>query len=265
MTIIPGWDVLTTKVPELGRAGGLGRAVLTPVAVFGVALALLLLLDSPDWRWVALLLQLFIYGLTYWLLGGFFGGPRDRRPYSDAFFNRFLPAVGLNIASLSYVLFNNGQTVVEGGKDIILPTSVISFFLFRGVAIYLVASAVVLMARSAQIAGADTLAGVYVYYSDEGRPIQADIYGILRHPVYAGMDRLALAFGLWNGSPYALFLAVLFAAVWHPIWYGLEERELIARFGDTYRTYRETVPAVVPRNLPAGEISMWEALTRRAG
>ena len=62
------------------------------------------------------------------------------------------------------------------------------------VALYLALTAVVLAVRAVQAAGVDTLTGVYIYYGDEGRAIESDIYSVMRHPAYAALDRLALAF-----------------------------------------------------------------------
>lgn len=259
-----GWSILTHKIPELGAARGWLRALAMGFLPFVLALLALRLFDRPGWRFLALLLQLGIYVLTYRLLGDFFRGPREGRAYTDAFFGRFLPAAGLNLASLAFVLFNQGRWVVPGQElgASLFPGPLVTW-LFRLGALYLIVTAVFLLLRGLQAAGPDTLAGVYVYYADEGRPVEGGIYGLLRHPVYAGLDRVALAFGIWNGSAFALLLAVLFVAVWHPAWYGLEETELGARFGEGYRDYRERVPAVVPRGLPAGELALLEALSRR--
>jgi len=264
MSFIPGSEALTAKIPELGGARGILRALATFLVVFGVALAALRFLDTPTTRFLALILQLVIYAVTYFLLKSFFNGPADRIPYATAFYNRFLPAVGLNLASLAYILLNHGTLVIEGQPPIGLFTLRPVQWLFWLVALYLALTAVVLAVRAVQAAGVDTLAGAYIYYGDEGRAIESDIYGLMRHPAYAALDRLALAFALWSGSPYALLLAVIFVAAWHPIWYGMEERELMTRFGDGYRSYRETVPAVVPRGLPGGELRLIELLTRRS-
>jgi protein-S-isoprenylcysteine O-methyltransferase Ste14 len=264
MSFIPGYESLVAKLPELSSVRGILRALATLIVVFGVALAALRFLDTPGTRFLALILQLVIYTVTYFLLKSFFHGPAERMPYATAFFNRFLPAVGLNLASLAYILFNHGTVVIEGRPPIGLFTLRPVQWFFWLVALYLALTAVVLAVRAVQAAGVDTLSGAYIYYGDEGRAIESDIYSLMRHPAYAALDRLALAFALWNGSPYALLLALLFVAVWHPIWYGMEERELLARFGDSYRSYRETVPAVVPRGLPGGEINLIELLTRRS-
>lgn len=259
-----GWSVLTDKVPELSSARGLLRALAMGFLPFVLAFVALKLFDRPGWRFLVLIVQLALYALTYRLLRDLFQGPREGRAYTDAFFGRFLPAAGLNLASLAFILFNSGRWVLQGQEAgaTIFPNAWISW-LFRFAALYLIVTAVLLMLRSVQAAGIDSLSCVYVYYADEGRPVEGGIYALVRHPAYAGLDRIALAFGIWNGSAFALLLAVLFVAVWHPAWYGLEETELGARFGEGYRDYRERVPAVLPRGLPAGELALLEALSRR--
>jgi protein-S-isoprenylcysteine O-methyltransferase Ste14 len=95
--------------------------------------------------------------------------------------------------------------------------------------------------------GADNLAMLYVYYPEEGQIINSSIYGILRHPVYAGVLRMAIGLALLNGNANALAFAVLM-----PIgitgWIRLvEEKELIERFGQSYLEYRRRTPAFWPK------------------
>jgi protein-S-isoprenylcysteine O-methyltransferase Ste14 len=255
MAIIPGWNTLIEKVPELATVRGFLRAAATFLGV--LAITLIALLIAEGWSpFLALVLQLAVYLLLRWLIGAFFRGRKDRVPYHDAFFNRFLPASGLNLASMLYVLLTAGAPGPDG------PLGIIPAVVAWPGAAYLVASALLLFARAFQAAGVDTLFGVYVYYPDEGHQVDTQAYTVLRHPVYAALDRLTLAFGLWNGTAFALLLATVFVAVWHPAWYGIEERELVERFGDRYAGYREAVPAVVPSGL-AGERLLWQTLFRR--
>jgi len=72
------------------------------------------------------------------------------------------------------------------------------------------------------------------------------IYGRMRHPRYVGatLGYVASAFlanYLFLYAAFPLFLLLLHTVVL------LEERELLERFGDAYRTYMERVPRYVPR------------------
>jgi protein-S-isoprenylcysteine O-methyltransferase Ste14 len=72
------------------------------------------------------------------------------------------------------------------------------------------------------------------------------IYGVVRHPRYlsviVGIAGFSLfvnylgAYVIWLGTSLALLLLI-----------PLEERELTHRFGQAYVTYRDRVPALVPR------------------
>jgi protein-S-isoprenylcysteine O-methyltransferase Ste14 len=255
MDWIPGLSVLAEKAPELTTPRGLVRAAVIALGTFAAGLIALLWLES--WSlFAAFLLQLVILGVNFKIVEQVIFGRQQRRPYADAFFGRFLPAAGLNFASIGYVLFT-GAGFPPGEH-----TRLVHEYVGGALALYLVVTGLLLLARSIHTAGVDTLALVYSYHPDEGRQLTDATYDLLRHPVYAGLDRIVLAFAMWNGSAYSVLLAVLFVFVWHPLWYHLEEQELLERFGDDYRQYRERVPAVFPSSLQ-GELALLEAATRR--
>jgi len=258
MAILPGTQVVLEKVPELTTVRGFLRAAVMTLGALALALTLLLWLERA-WPFVALLAQLGVYVLLRWMVSGFFRGRKDRVPYAEALFNRFLPAAGLNAASILFVLLTTSTLAAAAdGSQRFVPLA-----LGAVVAVYLLASAMLLVARAVQTAGVDTILGVYVYYPNEGSQLDGPAYSVVRHPLYAALDRLTLAFALWNGSLLALLLATLFLAVWHPVWYGIEERELLDRFGEDYDAYRKRTPAVMPQGL-AGERALWQSLFGRA-
>jgi protein-S-isoprenylcysteine O-methyltransferase Ste14 len=71
------------------------------------------------------------------------------------------------------------------------------------------------------------------------------LYAHVRHPRYAGMFCAVIGAALLCGTD-ELWYAI---ALWFPfalIVIGLEERELVTRFGPSYEAYRTRVPAFIP-------------------
>jgi protein-S-isoprenylcysteine O-methyltransferase Ste14 len=68
----------------------------------------------------------------------------------------------------------------------------------------------------------------------------------VRHPVYLAHLSEMLAWSVGTGLVVCWGLTA-FAALAGAVMIRMEDAELEKRFGDSYRTYRETVPAVLPR------------------
>ena len=79
----------------------------------------------------------------------------------------------------------------------------------------------------------------------KGRLLQDGIYRIVRHPRYlsAGIGTIANALIVNYAGVYVLLLW-LFPAGY--VMMMLEERELVDRFGETYRRYQQDVPRIIP-------------------
>jgi protein-S-isoprenylcysteine O-methyltransferase Ste14 len=70
-------------------------------------------------------------------------------------------------------------------------------------------------------------------------------YRFVRHPIYTGLlaafTGSAVALDQWRGL---LAVAIAWLALWRKL--RLEERWMIEQFGDTYRRFRDEVPALIP-------------------
>lgn len=251
MNLLPGLSNLADKVPEIGTPRGFGQAVLMSAGSAAVAYFMLDFLDTRQ-PFVALALQVTVYVVLYALMRDFLGA---RMAYAQAFYNRYLPAVGLNLATIAYVLNNRGA----------MPDMQYVRLVPVGVALipvlYLVITGLGLLFTVLRREGVDTMAGLYMYHPEEGRRLESGLYSVVRHPAYAGLARLTLGLGLLNGSAYALLLATLFVFAWQPVWQALEERELVRRFGDDYVAYRDRVPRILPAS-PEGELELLRSIVR---
>ncbi len=75
------------------------------------------------------------------------------------------------------------------------------------------------------------------------------IYGQMRHPRYVGAT-LGYVASMFFANYLFLYAAFPVLLVLIHIIVVLEERELVERFGDEYRTYKARVPRYLPRHLP---------------
>ena len=98
-------------------------------------------------------------------------------------------------------------------------------------------------ARAIQVFGVDYMAVVYLYFPEESHIQENEIYSVLRHPAYASLLIIALGgtFHTFTILSIAAFLAFLLGFYVHI--YLVEEKELIQRFGDSYKSYQKKVPA----------------------
>jgi protein-S-isoprenylcysteine O-methyltransferase Ste14 len=76
--------------------------------------------------------------------------------------------------------------------------------------------------------------------------IHDGILGRMRHPRYTMFTLIAIGDVLLTGYPLVLASALLTAALFALV-IRVEERELLAYFGEEYRQYRRSVPAFIPR------------------
>jgi protein-S-isoprenylcysteine O-methyltransferase Ste14 len=74
----------------------------------------------------------------------------------------------------------------------------------------------------------------------------AGLLSWIRHPIHAGVILVTLGFFLFIPNlPTLVSCSCVFAYL--PIGIFLEERKMVAAYGDAYRKYRDEVPALFPR------------------
>lgn len=91
--------------------------------------------------------------------------------------------------------------------------------------------------------GIDYMTVVYLYFPEESEIKDYEIYSVVRHPVYMGGILLGAAGMFFRFSVYSILLFVIVYFIFK-VQIRREEHELIERFGDGYREYREKVPAL---------------------
>lgn len=98
--------------------------------------------------------------------------------------------------------------------------------------------------------GFDYMTVIYLYFPEESELQNNKIYSALRHPAYAGALIICLGGAILQLTLYSImfFFILYFGMLIHI--HFIEEKELINRFGNSYKEYRKKVPAffVRPKN-----------------
>lgn len=78
--------------------------------------------------------------------------------------------------------------------------------------------------------------------------IQTGIHGYIRHPIYAGLILIFTGYFLFSPT-LASLIHVGMLMLYLPIGIYLEEKKLLAIFGQAYKNYQSNVPALIPRGI----------------
>ncbi|MHA1345459.1 MAG: methyltransferase family protein [Candidatus Heimdallarchaeaceae archaeon] len=106
------------------------------------------------------------------------------------------------------------------------------------------------MFRTIFVFGIDNAGMVYLYYPEESKIIDHKIHSIVRHPLYVSVFLLMISALISNFSLISVITSIIFILSFSYQIFGIEEKELIERFGEGFKEYRKEVPALIihPRN-----------------
>jgi protein-S-isoprenylcysteine O-methyltransferase Ste14 len=236
-----GMDILSKHVPELNSTGGRARVAFYALTLLTLVTAYFMITDNiPTWSIDS---QIIIIALGFLAMNLFFSRKQAYKEkykelaYRNAFAHYAMPGLALIMATIAHAGYMNGPFIPPGWWTII----------FFALGWFMLCIGAILWIRSVLTFGADNLALLYVYYPEEGSIIDSKIYGMLRHPVYAGVLRVGIGLALLNGNANAIAFAIL-VPLGFTGWIRLvEEKELIERFGQSYLDYQKHIPAFWPR------------------
>jgi protein-S-isoprenylcysteine O-methyltransferase Ste14 len=122
-------------------------------------------------------------------------------------------------------------------------SGVIVFWARMVLSVFFSVFGIIMMIRALQTFGFDYMTVIYLYFPEESKIQNHEIYSVLRHPAYAG----ALLIGLGGMFSTLTLYSVVFFLVYLLAFYihihFVEEKELLARFGPSYQEYMKKVPA----------------------
>jgi protein-S-isoprenylcysteine O-methyltransferase Ste14 len=228
------------SLPAILASSGIDESILSFFPLFGV-----IIMESVGF--------LFVWQLWFW---------RDRlkakhgpTSYQRVIFVGFAGIVWvLTVAFNQYILYylfapdfwaSSPVQVLGTPLETFLDNATpIIFYVKEVLAVILFVFGLLTLVRAIQVFGIDFMAVVYVYFPEESQIQENEIYSILRHPTYSGVLLIALggAFFTFTYLSFVAYLVLLTGFYMHI--YLVEEKELIKRFGNSYREYQNKVPAV---------------------
>ncbi|MHA2283408.1 MAG: methyltransferase [Promethearchaeota archaeon] len=105
----------------------------------------------------------------------------------------------------------------------------------------------VFMSKTLKVFGIDYMSLLYLYYPEGSTLQNHEVYSILRHPTYHCLILLSIGSMFLRSSIYSIIYFIIFLIGINIHLKFVEEKELIQRFGEGYKKYKEEVPAFFVR------------------
>ena len=102
---------------------------------------------------------------------------------------------------------------------------------------------IIIMFKGIKDAGSET------YRPSDKTKMYGGIYKHIRHPQTLGEFPLFIAFAFFVNSWFLVFILTLFVVIYVPVMIHYEEKDLIRRFGESYKKYQKETGALLPKFL----------------
>ena len=149
------------------------------------------------------------------------------------------------------VLFKNSQNLnwylAYPILDLFFNLSILSLVIRLLFFFSLLSFFLVFMSKTLKTFGIDYMGLVYIYYPEDSTLQNHEIYSILRHPTYHSLMLLSIGGIFLRTSIYSIIYLIIFLIGFNIHLKFIEEKELIERFGEEYKKYKEKVPAFFVR------------------
>jgi len=132
-------------------------------------------------------------------------------------------------------------------SDILFDFSILIFYIRIFLFFVFLAVGLTVIIKALKIFGIDNMGLVYVFYSKESTLQNHEIYSIIRHPTYHGLMLISISSIFFRFSIYSIIYFLIFFIGINIHIKFVEEKELIERFGEQYKNYKENVPAFFVR------------------
>jgi protein-S-isoprenylcysteine O-methyltransferase Ste14 len=132
-------------------------------------------------------------------------------------------------------------------SDLLLVFPFYFLYIRLVLSILLVGLGLLVVNRALHFFGIDYMALLYIFYPEESTLQDHEIYSILRHPTYHCLLLISIGGIFFRFSIYSVIYFLIFLVGINIHIKYVEEKELIQRFGNDYKKYIETVPALFVR------------------
>ena len=209
---------------------------------------------------IPLLGSLLVAGLAYWLIGKLWSRREVMKAtYGNLAYQKMIPTGITGVCLVPPLVFHAFTSIrslppgppvnvltVQWSQSLLVVLGVpagVDLWLRVGLAVLLFGLGVLTVRSALLTFGIDYMTVVYLYFPEESEVQQHDIYSILRHPAYFAVTLMGAAGLVFRCSVYSILMFIIVYALLR-LHIAREEKELIARFGSSYREYMKGVPAL---------------------